>query len=133
MKFTSMFILIVAIFCMSFSCYAIPPELRKCGDHNFSFSDLENYNESELVEAYCNCIDLHKLYKNVQLEALNLQTLLLQRFGTTKNHMYIEAEKEGKESCKHSSNAENNASRIFRVLKKNYKFQEAPQCENSQK
>lgn len=77
------FIIITLFFSLNIfvNSYATPPEFSSiCGTTEFSFKDLEYYEEKELIEGYCSCnltIDLaNKLF------ALHIKWMPMYRSGS---------------------------------------------------
>ena len=118
---------IASALCISANGYAVPPEFSNCDKESFSFADLKYYEEKELVEGYCACKSLAEY--NDELERLARQKIIpiMQLYGI-RSHQYRDAEVQEKEYSNKKDTANGNASRILRILEKEYKYKGSLGC-----
>ena len=122
-------IIAISLINVSLSSHAIPPEFRNCDKETFSFGDLKYYEKQELVDGFCACKSTSSFNLKKFTILQKLQILTLQIDGPN-SYEYLEGEKKGTVLMAQSAAADSNASRILRILKKDYKYSEAPRCDD---
>jgi hypothetical protein len=108
--------------------HKLPREFINCEDRDFTFDDLKYYEENELLNAYCYCSNAVIEYTERGTSIINIKSSLLEAGVWVDDPQYKSLNKEYEKINSKRDTAIGNASRIERILNKDFAHKNAPRC-----